>query len=73
MILHIDNVIKLFLLKFTIFIFSYIFIYLLISKSNIIPVFFHGSGGSVDRGGGGLKEQTAWWPKSALKIYKSEV
>ena len=35
MILHIDNVIKLFLLKFTIFIFSYIFIYLLITKSNI--------------------------------------
>jgi phosphoenolpyruvate carboxylase len=25
------------------------------------PVFFHGSGGSVARGGGSLEEQTAWW------------
>ncbi len=28
--------------------------------------FFHGSGGSVARGGGSLQEQIAWWPKSAI-------
>lgn len=33
----------------------------------ITPVFFHGSGGSVDRGGGSLKEQIAWWPNTALE------
>jgi len=42
--------------------------YLLAKK--LIPVFFHGSGGSVARGGGSLKEQIRWWPKSALNIYK---
>lgn len=45
----------------------------LISENNFIPVFFHGSGGSVDRGGGSLKEQTAWWPKSALHLYKATI
>lgn len=30
------------------------------------PVFFHGSGGSVARGGGSLKEQISWWSKAAL-------
>lgn len=30
------------------------------------PVFFHGSGGSVSRGGGSIKEQIVWWPKSSL-------
>lgn len=44
-----------------------------ISDRNVIPVFFHGSGGSVDRGGGSLKDQTAWWPKSALNIYKATI
>ncbi len=39
----------------------------------LTPVFFHGSGGSVERGGGSLSEQTSWWPKSALNIYKSTV
>jgi phosphoenolpyruvate carboxylase len=33
---------------------------------NLIPQFFHGSGGSVARGGGSLKEQIAWWSKSAV-------
>ena len=37
------------------------------------PVFFHGSGGSIERGGGSLKEQTSWWPKSALNIFKSTI
>lgn len=36
-------------------------------------VFFHGSGGSVDRGGGSIDDQIAWWPKSALKRYKVTV
>ncbi len=44
-----------------------------ISNEGVIPVFFHGSGGSVDRGGGSLKEQTAWWPRSALNIYKATI
>lgn len=31
------------------------------------PLFFHGSGGSVARGGGSLREQVSWWPLSAAK------
>ncbi len=45
----------------------------LISRQGLTPVFFHGSGGSVDRGGGKLQDQTAWWPKSSLDLYKSTV
>lgn len=41
------------------------------ARKNVIPVFFHGSGGSVDRGGGSIQDQMAAWPKSALKIYKA--
>jgi phosphoenolpyruvate carboxylase len=37
------------------------------------PVFFHGSGGSTDRGGGSIDEQTAWWPESALDVYKATI
>jgi phosphoenolpyruvate carboxylase len=40
-------------------------------KKKVTPVYFHGSGGSIDRGGGPIEEQTAWWPESALKIYKA--
>lgn len=36
----------------------------------VTPLFFQGSGGSVDRGGGSVAEQTAWWPAGALKNYK---
>lgn len=36
----------------------------------VVPVFFQGSGGSVDRGGGSIPEQTAWWPAGALRNYK---
>ena len=36
----------------------------------LTPIFFHGSGGSVDRGGGPIDNQTAWWPKSGVKNYK---
>ena len=39
-------------------------------KEKLTPVFFHGSGGSVSRGGGSVKEQIAWWPQTALNIYK---
>lgn len=39
----------------------------------LISVFFHGSGGSTGRGGGTVEEQTSWWPKSALNIYKVTV
>lgn len=39
----------------------------------VIPIFFHGSGGSVDRGGGTIENQTAWWPKSAANNFKVTV
>ncbi|HXH76635.1 MAG TPA: phosphoenolpyruvate carboxylase [Bacteriovoracaceae bacterium] len=44
-----------------------------IQKQGMTPVFFHGSGGSVSRGGGSIKEQIAWLPQSALNIYKVTV
>ncbi len=40
---------------------------------SITPVFFHGSGGSTDRGGGSIEEQTDGWPKSALNVYKATI
>ncbi len=40
-------------------------------KQKLTPVFFHGSGGSVERGGGSIKEQTQWWPKSAVDVFKA--
>ncbi len=45
----------------------------IISRKQLRPVFFHGSGGSVDRGGGSIDEQTSWWPRSALTLYKATV
>ncbi|GAB4411060.1 MAG: phosphoenolpyruvate carboxylase [Bacteriovoracaceae bacterium] len=36
----------------------------------LTPVFFHGSGGSIARGGGSIREQIQWWPKSAVNIFK---
>lgn len=42
-----------------------------LSKQGLTPVFFHGSGGSIERGGGSIKEQTQWWPKSAVNIFKA--
>lgn len=41
-----------------------------ISSHGLIPIFFHGSGGSVERGGGSIQDQTAWWPASALATVK---
>lgn len=37
------------------------------------PVYFHGSGGSIERGGGSIREQTQWWPVSAVRIFKATV
>ena len=45
----------------------------ILSEQGLTPVFFHGSGGSIERGGGSLKEQTAWWPESAVNIFKATV
>jgi phosphoenolpyruvate carboxylase len=42
-------------------------------QAGLIPLFFHGSGGSIDRGGGSIEDQTAWWPKSALRRYKGTI
>lgn len=44
-----------------------------ISSHGLIPIFFHGSGGSVERGGGSIQDQTAWWPASALATAKVTV
>ncbi len=42
----------------------------LCARKKVVPVFFQGSGGSVDRGGGSVEEQTGWWPAGALRHYK---
>lgn len=42
-------------------------------KHDVQPIFFHGSGGSIDRGGGSILEQIAAWPKSALSNYKATI
>lgn len=39
----------------------------------VTPVFFHGSGGSIDRGGGSIREQTEWWPASSLALVKATI
>lgn len=44
-----------------------------ISSFGFKPIFFHGSGGSIERGGGSVQEQTAWWPTSALGTVKVTV
>jgi len=44
-----------------------------LKKFGLNPIYFHGSGGSVARGGGSFKEQIAWWPTSALKAPKLTV
>lgn len=41
--------------------------------SGVQLIFFHGSGGSVDRGGGSVQEQMSWWPKSSLKLFKATI
>ncbi|MDG0814845.1 phosphoenolpyruvate carboxylase [Bdellovibrio svalbardensis] len=44
-----------------------------IQKYKLTPIFFHGSGGSVERGGGSIQEQTEWWPASALSTVKMTI
>ncbi len=44
-----------------------------ILKKGLTPVFFHGSGGSINRGGGSVKEQLSWLPKSSLSLYKATI
>lgn len=38
-----------------------------IKSYGLTPVFFHGSGGSIARGGGSFKDQISWWPNSAVQ------
>ena len=45
----------------------------IIRKAGSVPIFFHGSGGSIDRGGGSVEEQMAWWPDSARSVYKATI
>ncbi|MCB0393667.1 MAG: phosphoenolpyruvate carboxylase [Bdellovibrionales bacterium] len=42
-------------------------------RRKLIPIFFHGSGGSVARGGGRLKDQISWWPDSAVRSPKMTI
>lgn len=42
----------------------------ILKKYQVEPIFFHGSGGSIARGGGSLREQISWWPNSAIKLPK---
>jgi phosphoenolpyruvate carboxylase len=41
-----------------------------LQNMNLRPIFFHGSGGSIERGGGDIKEQTASWSKETMTNYK---
>ena len=45
----------------------------LCQRMKVTPIFFQGSGGSTDRGGGSIEEQTSWWPSGALRNYKVTV
>nr|UVT38012.1 Phosphoenolpyruvate carboxylase [uncultured bacterium] len=41
-----------------------------LENKSLRPIFFHGSGGSIERGGGDIKEQTAFWSKEVMANYK---
>lgn len=41
-----------------------------LKSKGLKPIFFHGSGGSADRGGGPILEQVKSWNKEALDVYK---
>lgn len=45
----------------------------LCSKNRVTPIFFHGSGGSVDRGGGSIKEQTSWLSPKSRDLFKATI
>ena len=42
-------------------------------RYKVQPIFFHGSGGSVDRGGGPVEDQLASWSRGALSFYKATI
>jgi len=42
-------------------------------KSKVTPLFFHGSGGSVDRGGGSIQEQTSWLSDQSRSLFKATI
>lgn len=44
-----------------------------LKSQGVEPLFFHGSGGSVDRGGGSLREQVSWWTPAAVRRPKLTV
>ncbi|KTC85308.1 phosphoenolpyruvate carboxylase [Legionella cincinnatiensis] len=44
-----------------------------LENKNLRPIFFHGSGGSIERGGGDIKEQTASWSKEIMANYKATI
>nr|WP_240489343.1 phosphoenolpyruvate carboxylase [Legionella parisiensis] len=41
-----------------------------LENKSLKPIFFHGSGGSIERGGGDIKEQIASWSKEMMANYK---
>ncbi len=43
------------------------------AQHEITPVFFHGSGGSISRGGGSTSEQLSWWPAEAKSRIKMTI
>jgi phosphoenolpyruvate carboxylase len=45
----------------------------LCTRYKVQPIFFHGSGGSVDRGGGPVEDQLANWSRGALSFYKATI
>lgn len=45
----------------------------LILKEGFTPLFFHGFGGSIERGGGAIQEQLQWWPQSAMQNAKMTI
>lgn len=44
-----------------------------LKRFQVQPIFFHGSGGSVARGGGSLREQISWWSSSAIESPKMTI
>jgi len=42
-------------------------------EHELTPIFFHGSGGSISRGGGSTTEQSSWWPAEARAHIKMTV
>ena len=45
----------------------------LIKAKGLQPIIFHGSGGSITRGGGSFRDQSAWWPDELFTNYKATI